>query len=154
MPESLASPSEVSGFNRYERTQVLVDGDRNLRLDLAREVLEAHEAQWLSPPQRGLVMVQLREGARGSLFYLGEVLVSEARVQVAGAVGIGLIAGDRAEDAEALALIDAALNAGLPETRSWQEQLRSEADRLHRQRAADETRLLETRVSFETMEVD
>lgn len=148
MPEL---PAKIA---RYERTRVLIEGDRTLRHRLADEVRNAYEVQWLAPPERGLVMVQLRESARGSLFYLGELLVSEARALVSGFVGIGLIAGDRPQDAEALALVDAAWNAGVPQTDAWGEQLRLEADLLHRQRVMEEARLLETRVSFETMEVE
>lgn len=140
-------------LGRRERTRILVDGDPALRRRLAGEVAAAQQAQWITPPQRGLVMVQLREAARGSLFYIGELLVSEARVLVAGAVGIGLIAGDRPEEAMALALIDAAWNAGLPQTQAWTPLLRAEAARLAEAHVLHHARLQQTRVSFETMEV-
>lgn len=141
-------------MRRGERTRVLIDGDPDLRRQLANEVRAAYEVEVLQPPRRGLVMVPLRETARRARFYLGEVLVSEARVRLAGAFGLGLLVGDDAEAALDLATVDAAWSAGVPESRAWHERLRQEARRLSRQRAGEEERLLRTRVAFETMESD
>lgn len=146
--------SDRIAMTRRERTRVLVEGDPAVRGRLAEQVRAAYDVRWLAPPRRGLVLIQQREVARGARFYLGEVLVSEARALVAGAAGIGLIAGDRPEAAEALALIDAAWNAGVAEVAGWHAVLAEEARRLRSARARHQARLLETRVSFETMETE
>lgn len=46
-------------------------------------------------PREELVMVQARETAQGSLFFLGEALTTSCRVRVGDAVGLGLVLGQR-----------------------------------------------------------
>ena len=133
---------------------ILVEGSDALRTRLSRERASSYEVIELDIPNDGLVMVEMREPARKTRFYLGEVLVTEAKAQVAGTAGLGIIAGDRPDDARKLAIIDAAFNAGLSETATWIDALEKEGLRLEREKQARATRLLETRVSFETMDTD
>ena len=97
-------------------------------------------------------MMRLRDSARKDAFFLGEVLVTEAKVRIGGTLGLGLIRGDRPEEARRLAVVDAAFNAGSPLLSDWlpllEEEERRIADRLDREAAA----VLETRVDFSTME--
>lgn len=141
-------------MKRKRRTQILVDGDGALRRRLAEEIRAAHSVVELEQPENGLVMITMRETARRSLFHLGELLATECRVEVDGAIGLGIIAGDDPEAARDLAVIDGAFNAALPECDAWLESLEAEERRLATVRAAEETRLLETRVRFETMDAD
>ena len=53
-------------------------------------------------------MCQVRETARNSRFYLSEVLVTESRVRIGEADGLGVLMGTDAAHARALAVIDAA----------------------------------------------
>lgn len=99
-------------------------------------------------------MLTARESARRSLFHLGEVLTTGCRVQIGDAVGLGIIAGDDAQAAQDLAVIDAAYRAELAECERWDSALEAEEQRLIAARAADEARLLETRVRFESMDAD
>ena len=48
--------------------------------------------------------------------------------------------------------MDAAFNASLPLTEGWIPRLLDEEDRLRRERILRERQILETRVSFDTME--
>ena len=68
------------------------------------------------------------------------------------AVGIGIIAGNRPEAAKALAIIDAAYNAELPETAGWTAVLEAEEQRLYRERRLTQARIMDTRVDFEVMD--
>jgi alpha-D-ribose 1-methylphosphonate 5-triphosphate synthase subunit PhnG len=61
----------------------------------------------------GLVMLPMRDTAQGTHFHLGEVLVSEARIVAAGQDGYGMRRGRDLEAAMAMALIDAAVAAGI-----------------------------------------
>lgn len=63
----------------------------------------------------GLVMLPMRDTVEGTDFHLGEVLVAEAHVRLAGhdAEGYGMIVGRDLERAMAMALIDAARTAGI-----------------------------------------
>src|SRR5579859_4173059 len=61
----------------------------------------------------GLVMTPMVDTAEGSSFYLGEVLVAEALVRIGPIEGYGACLGRDLEQAVAIALIDAALVAGI-----------------------------------------
>ena len=139
-------------MNRRRRTEILVEGRPELRRELAAEVVRGEDILDIEPPRDGLVMIRKRESGRKSLFYLGELLVSEARVRLAGSIGLGIIAGDQPEAARDLAVVDAAFNASLPLTEGWIPRLLDEEDRLRRERILRERQILETRVSFDTME--
>lgn len=141
-------------MKRRRRTRILVDGDAALRRRLADEIRAAHEVKQLDRPENGLVMITMRETARRSLFHLGELLVCECRVEIDGAIGLGIIAGDDPDAARDLAVIDGAYTAALSECDAWMGLLEAEERRLMELRATEETRLLETRVSFETMDAD
>ena len=97
-------------------------------------------------------MIKARETAKNSLFYIGELLVTEAKVRVEGKIGIGIIAGDRPEAALELAVIDAALSAGLEETAGWEELFLEEEAEVHAREALEAARIARTRVSFESMD--
>ncbi|AJE45789.1 phosphonate C-P lyase system protein PhnG [Celeribacter indicus] len=60
----------------------------------------------------GLVMLPMRDTAQGTAFHLGEVLMSEAHVRMAGHDGYGMRRGRDLEAAMAMALVDLALDAG------------------------------------------
>ncbi len=62
----------------------------------------------------GLVMLPAQDSVRGTVFHLGEVLVSEALLTVVGdCEGYGACLGRDPEWAVALALVDGALRAGI-----------------------------------------
>jgi alpha-D-ribose 1-methylphosphonate 5-triphosphate synthase subunit PhnG len=99
----------------------------------------------------GLVMLPMSEPVKGTLFYLGELLIAEARVRVGGVEGYAACLGRDLEQALALALIDAANAAGLAQN-EIAEFLKAQAARLQE---ADEQLLRwveATRVEMETFE--
>ena len=61
----------------------------------------------------GLVMLPMRDTAKGTVFHLGEVLVSEAHVSAGGTEGYGMRRGHDLEAAMAMALVDLARAAGV-----------------------------------------
>ncbi len=95
-------------LTRRERTRVLVDSDPRLACELAELIESEMPATDITAPHQGLVMCQVRETARNSRFYLSEVLVTESRVRIGDAEGLGLLMGTDAAHARALAVIDAA----------------------------------------------
>ena len=97
-------------------------------------------------------MMKMRETSKNSLFYIGELLVTEAKVQIEGRIGIGIIAGDDPEAAFDLAIIDAAFNAGLEESSRWEQLLAAEESRIAGRQALEAERIDRTRVSFESMD--
>lgn len=69
----------------------------------------------ISPPTVGMVMARAADGARGEVFNLGEVLVTEARVSVNGHEGWGMVIGRAPDHALSVAIVDASLEAGHPQ---------------------------------------
>ncbi len=95
----------------------------------------------------GLVMLPLRDTVKGCDFFMGEVLVAEARIRARGAEGYGMVTGRDLAHAMAMALLDAADAAGLPETAAFA------ADEAARHAAEDRAtlcRIEATRVEMET----
>ena len=74
--------------------------------------LEGHGLKVLEN-RTGLVMLPATDTAQGARFHLGEVLVSEARVQLPGVEGYTVCLGRDLEQALVIAILDAALQAHL-----------------------------------------
>jgi len=139
-------------ISRSRRTKILIEGSDELRSELAGIVASRRAIAAVDDPRGALVMVKARETAKNTLFYIGELLVTEAKVQVEGRIGIGIIAGDRSEAALDLAIVDAAIAAGLEETAGWEALLLEEEARIIGRKAIEAARIARTRVSFESMD--
>jgi alpha-D-ribose 1-methylphosphonate 5-triphosphate synthase subunit PhnG len=139
-------------MTRRRRTRILVLGPASLRRAWAAEIRSLHAVETLEPPRAGLVMGKVRESARRGLFYLGEVLVTEAKVRVAGAPGLGLLRGWDEEGAVDLAVIDAAERAGLKLPTPWLDRLIEAETALEGERATQRFAIEATRVDFQTMD--
>ena len=98
----------------------------------------------------GLVMLPAIDSAQGTTFHLGEILTAEAHVRIENGVeGYGLVTGRDLELAMAIALLDAALTAGIAAT----EINRFVAEQAALQRQADDELLRQvqaTRIEMET----
>ncbi|WP_208592060.1 phosphonate C-P lyase system protein PhnG [Gracilibacillus suaedae] len=140
-------------MKRKQRTEILIQDGGVLAKELAEIVMQDYEYHEIEEPHYGLTMIKLRETAKKSLFYLGEVLVTEAKVEVHQSIGIGIVIGMEEELAKHLAIIDAAYRAELPETVEWQEKLEEVAKQIYQQKVKQQAEILKTKVNFETMEV-
>lgn len=143
-------------MKRYERTRILIEGDMRLAQRISQEIETLCTFEVLDNPHEELVMVQVRESARNSLFYLGEALMCSCQVRIGEAVGLGMALGDRRDFVYNLALIDAAFKSAdekFPFER-WEENLRAEAERIEARQAKVAARMERTRVDFSTMEAD
>lgn len=139
-------------MKRKRRTEILVNGASELAARLAEEIIQRYDVKTIEEPNQGLVMIKVRETAQKSLFYIGEVLVTECKVQIDGAIGLGILHSHDRQLAYHLAVIDAAYEAGLKETAEWTERLLHEETAIFRQRLAAQSGVLKTKVSFETMD--
>lgn len=140
-------------MERRRRTEILINGNKNVAATLAQQILAKYEVKTIEKPNNGLVMVKVRETAKNSLFYLGEVFVTECKVEISGYIGFGILKGHEPELAYHLAVVDAAYNAQLPETERWNEVLLKEEAAIHEQRKNSFMKILKTKVNFETMDV-
>lgn len=138
---------------RKRRTMILVKGSSDIPAKLAQEIEANYEVKTIEESNNGLVMIKAREEAKQSLFYLGEVLITECKVMIKGALGIGMVKGHQPELAYNLAIIDAAYNAGLAETTTWTKVLLIEEERLYQENQAFRNKVLKTKVNFDTMDV-
>ena len=87
--------------------------DRQTVAALSASVRESHSPVIIKEPGKTLTMIQMREPVRQSLFYIGEVIVSEAVVEIDGVKGIAVTMGDDTEKTLDMAIIDAAHNKGV-----------------------------------------
>lgn len=146
-------------MKRYERTRALVEGDPALARAIVCEVERdgAHDAvAVLDEPREELVMVQARETAQGSLFFLGEALTTSCRVRVGDAVGLGLVLGSDRCRAYELAVVDAVFSgaAGDAWASRWDASLRAELARVEARDQREARRTAATKVDFSTMKVE
>lgn len=140
-------------LTRRMRTEVLVEADPNVAVELAELVEREVSATEIVAPHQGLVMCQVRETARNARFYLGEVLVTECRVRIADGEGLGVLIGTDAAHARALAVIDAAFAqkrplACLPEL---ERRIEAAQDSLTCRRRSEDARTYVSRVEFNEM---
>ncbi|GBF34014.1 hypothetical protein DCCM_3125 [Desulfocucumis palustris] len=137
---------------RRKRTEILLKGSREIAKKLAEGIINNYNVKTIEEPDNGLVMVKVRETARKSLFYLGEVLITECKVMLNGHLGIGIVKGQEPEHAYYLAIIDAAYNAALPETEDWTRTLLLEEEKIKQNYETFKNNVLKTKVSFQTMD--
>ena len=120
--------------------QVLANSPEEQVCELATSLLQseyaASQVSVLSGPKLGLVMLRVRETVADSQFNVGEVLVTEVRLELDGQFGFGMVTGDSPRRAMAVALLDAALRKGGPAAKKLQPEIArlSQALRLSRQK--------------------
>ena len=139
-------------MNRRKRTEILINGSRNLARELVQEVERNYAIHVVAEPHHALTMIKVRETAKKTIFHLGEVLVTETKVSINQAFGVGIVVGDEEELSYLLAVIDAAYEANLAETKSWTLLLDEEEKRIRISRATQEASILKTKVNFEMMD--
>ena len=140
-------------LDRRRRTEILIKGDEGLSQKLANEIISKYEIKEIESPNQGLAMIKMRETSKKELFYLGEVLVTEAKVFVEGTLGMGIVVGDKDELAFNLAIVDAAYNKGLADVNMWKDILLEEEVRIKDKEKKETAKILETKVDFSTMNI-
>jgi len=139
---------------RNRRTTILINGKREVSRQISNEISTHYPIVQLEESNEGLVMVRMRESAQNSLFNLGEVLITEAKVMINNSIGIGIVEGHRSDMAQDLAVIDAAWVARLPECDRWETLLLAEEKAIIARRNPETRSVLDTRVRFETMDTE
>lgn len=143
----------VGHVKRAERTKLLIEVGREEALQMANEVCSHYEVIEIQAPREGLVMIKMRESAQQSLFYIGETLVTETKVKVGEAFGLGLVREYEPELSKALAIIDAAYNGQLPVVAKWASVLTKLSQRLDMKQQEIKCSIERTKVQFDTMSI-
>ena len=116
---------------------------------LSAEIQKKHSVTIIKDPGKTLTMIKMREPVKQSLFYIGEVIVCEAVVELDSAKGMAVSMGDDTEKTLHMAIIDAAINKGVftgMDTLLAFE--REQQDRMMRENAMH----LKTMVNFDAMD--
>ncbi|MFV0558014.1 MAG: phosphonate C-P lyase system protein PhnG [Enterococcus sp.] len=141
-------------MKRKQRTQILIEDQTGLLGELATHAQALFPIEILEEPHLGLMMSPVRESAQKSLFYLGEVLVTKARVRVNRQIGLGILSGEDYEKALHLAMIDVAYPLlTTSQLLEWDALLLKAEEQIVKQRKRYQSQLNKTKVSFDTMEV-
>lgn len=144
-----AAPAEIPGWPHGEMLSVLARADAARLKAFAEPLIDALPEIAVLENRTGLVMLPMRDTARGTHFHLGEVLMSEARIAAGGQEGYAMRRGRDLEAAMAMAVVDLAAALGIAAERC-RGFLDAEAAA---QRAEDRARLCAveaTRVDMET----
>jgi len=94
-------------------TQILAKADKHVVASLSADIQKICQPVIVKEPNKTLTMIKMREPVKQSLFYIGEVLVCEASVEIDGVQGVAVLMGDDTEKTLDMAIIDAAINKGI-----------------------------------------
>jgi alpha-D-ribose 1-methylphosphonate 5-triphosphate synthase subunit PhnG len=138
-------------WDRPRLSRLCALGDATRLERLATEVGAGHPVVTVQEPTTELVLMESADPVSGGSFYVGDVLLTTALVEIDGAVGCGVVMGDEPARAQAAAVLDATLNAG-GATPGLLDALAAEERRLAASQRAEWALAARTRVQFETME--
>jgi len=94
-------------------TKILARAGKHDVAELSAIIQETHCPVIIKEPGKTLTIIKMREPVKQSLFYIGEVIVCEASVEIDGVKGMAVLMGDDTEKALDMAIIDAAFNKGV-----------------------------------------
>jgi alpha-D-ribose 1-methylphosphonate 5-triphosphate synthase subunit PhnG len=99
-------------MDKTRSSKILAKADGGTVAALAEE-FKVCRIVMIKEPSKTLAMIKMRDPVKSTLFYIGEVIVTEAVVELDGTKGTAVIMGDHAEKTLDIAIIDAAMNKGI-----------------------------------------
>src|SRR4051812_8270604 len=138
-------------MDRQQRFEALTSIPEPAAVQLAERILDGSlgDVAVITPPTVGMVMARAVDGARGEVFNLGEVLVTEARVSIDGHEGWGMVLGRAPDHAISVAVVDAGIEAGHPERAAIEQELATLAADASAAVDQEWQRVAPTRVQFD-----
>ena len=100
-------------MEKKRMSKILARADREIVAGLSADIQKKHSVTVIKEPGKTLAMIKMREPVRRSLFYLGEVIVCEAVVELNGVKGMAVTMGDDTDKTLDMAIVDAAVNGGI-----------------------------------------
>ena len=100
-------------MDKKRLTKILAKADRQEVAAMSAEIQKTHSPVVIKEPGKTLAMIKMREPVKQGLFYIGEVIVCEALVELDGVKGLAVAMGDDLEKTLDMAIIDAAVNKGV-----------------------------------------
>ena len=136
-------------MDKKRLTKILAKANKDILAALSADIQKIYHPVIIKSPGKTLTMIKMREPVKQSLFYLGEVIVCEAAVEIGGTPGAAVFMGDDTEKALNMAIIDAAINKGVFTDMDTLLSLEKEQnDRVMRENALH----LKTMVNFNSMD--
>lgn len=132
--------------------EILAESDLSMWEEISVDLASHYQVKVIQEPETCLVMMPARDSARQNAFFLGEVLVTEAVVEIDGHRGYGLAMEDRPEQALTYAIIDAALNGNLPEAEQINQLLGEAREEINKRLEREKRMIASTRVNFAVLE--
>lgn len=131
--------------------RIMVGAKKEKLQEFSQMIQKYGEVLIIKEPCKTLAMIKMREPVQNSLFYIGEVMVTEAIVEINQIKGMAVIMGDDFEKALAMAVIDCGCNNHFPiMEKIEQELLHLEAEQIAKQEQ-ENAMYLKTMVNFHTM---
>ena len=100
-------------MDKRRSTKVLARADQSDVAALSADIQKTYRPVIVKEPAKTLTMVKLRDPVKQGVFFIGEVIVCEAAVEIEGVQGVSVLMGDDAEKVLDMAIIDAAANKGV-----------------------------------------
>ncbi|HPX70994.1 MAG TPA: phosphonate C-P lyase system protein PhnG [Bacillota bacterium] len=136
-------------MDRKRITRILARAEAEEVSALSAKILDEYDSVIVKEPAKTLSMIKLRDPVRQGEFYIGEVIVCEAAVEIEGVAGASVVMGDDTAKALDMAIIDAAIRKNIFADFARLEELEKEQnDRIRRENAM----IMKTTVNFESMD--
>lgn len=132
--------------------EIMAEGDLDRLLELAQMVADRQPVKIMLSPEACTAMLQAVDSVGDTPFFLGEVLMTEAAVEINGVAGYGFALEDEPRRALAIAIVDAALAAGVAETAAVRQVLAAEEASLRERERREAGLVAATKVNFAIME--
>ena len=133
-------------------SRTCVFAETGILQSLAKKAAGGRELVFLKNPEKTMVLLQVKEPVKQSLFFLGEMLAVHCIVELAGVRGAAVLAGDDFSKAQAAAVLDAAHTGGFAEFAHVEPELLRLEEARRRGNAAQAAAVKETQVNFHVLE--
>jgi alpha-D-ribose 1-methylphosphonate 5-triphosphate synthase subunit PhnG len=94
-------------------TKILAKTDRAVIAALSARIIKVHPIVVIKEPAKTLAMIKMRDPVKQGMFYIGEIIVCEAVVEIGGVKGMAVNMGVDMDKTLNMAIIDAAINKGV-----------------------------------------
>lgn len=138
-------------MEKKELFKIMANVKTNTLKRLSKKISDKYEVTIVKSPAKTLTMIKMKEPVKNSLFYIGEVLVTEAIVEINGIKGIAVTMGDDFEKVLAMAIIDSGFNNGFPVMNGIKEDLLVMQKVQTKKKEKENALHLKTMVNFNTM---
>ena len=149
--EDITAADEHMARPKAKLQKVISDTTEEM-LESLLDILVELDFEIVKPPTPGLLMLNIRE-SDGTVFHLGEVLVTQAEVQRDDRIGFGLSLGDRPDAAMVMACLDIVDHCEI--SADAKNRMTKEIDQIYRQvyrqRNSSSQMAALTRVDFHSM---